>query len=79
MSQQYKQMKPQGQIKQPETYNTDPLEDNLSLKRLRENQYRERFPTDAVIFEGVMGKDFEIFTSAICFFQNITIELSKQA
>lgn len=76
MSQQYKQMKDQAQIKQPETYGIDPLENNSDLIRLRENRYREQFPADAIIFEAVMGKDSEKFTSAICLFQNITIELS---
>ena len=76
MAQRYVQLKG-GSIKHPEKYGVDPLEGRDDLQEIRLNRYRQSFPRDELIFESIVSEDAEILSSAICLFQNLTIELSE--
>ena len=76
LAQRYVQIKG-GSIKEPVVYGVDPLEFEENLKNIRDARFRDRFPTDGNIFEEVISGNPRTFSSAICFFQNITIELSN--
>lgn len=67
-----------NRLKEPYSHGTDPLRSNDGLQDTRSNRYYEAFYSDKDIFQKLMSGDKASFENAICFFQNLTIELSRE-
>jgi len=66
-----------GRLTRLETYGHDPLEGNQQLQDLRRERYYRALGSDQSIFIAVVQKQKKVFENAICYFQNLTIDLSQ--
>jgi len=66
-----------GKLKRLETYGIDPLEAYEDLKVRRKSLFYQKYNSNKYIFTAIMGKQSGVFEEAVCYFQNITIELSE--
>jgi hypothetical protein len=67
-----------GRLTRMETYGYDPLEGYQQMQELRKERYYGIFGSDQDIFTAVIQKNHKVFENAICYFQNLTIDLSQR-
>jgi len=67
-----------GSLRRVVTYGVDPLEGNNHLQELRKQKFYETFKSNQDIFSAVVQMKKAVFESAIAYFQNLTIDLSRR-
>lgn len=66
-----------GELQPPEVYGVDPLNEYSHLQQQRSVKFYEKFGSDKDIFNSVMNGNGKNFEWALCYFQNLTIDLSN--
>ena len=65
-----------GTLTEPHPFGSDPLEGNPSLKQVRQDLFKERFPSFEPIFASTVAGDNKKFKEGLTFYIAITKRLS---